>query len=195
MSPEKLPAAGMDRVRTTRIIRTSELLYKRLRLTRLKDRRPRHDPTVIATSPTHPPLPFPIVKASLTLSAVVLVAAGAVYGVLGGALQWHEQAGLSLIGAFIGLVIGLTGFVPVWLMSRGSSFGGAYGFMVSIVLRVVVGGAVVTWLYMGSGMANAEDALMWVAGWYMLVLGVETKLVSSHILAATRGTQTMLETS
>jgi len=140
-------------------------------------------------------LPFPIVKASLTLSTAVLVVAGAMYGVLAGVMHWYQQAGLSLVGAAVSLMIGLSGFVPVWWMSRRSSFGGAYGFMVSIAVRVVVGGAAVIWLRWGSGLAHGDDALLWVAGWYMLVLGIETKLVSSHILAATRGSRSMLETS
>lgn len=137
------------------------------------------------TQPTDSPLVFPIVKASTTLASVVLVAAAAVFGVLSYVLGLTEQAGLSLMGAAVSLVIGLMGFVPVWLLSRGSSHGSAYGFMVSIFVRVVVGGAAVAWLRWG-GVSNGEATLMWVAGYYMLVLGVEVKLISSHVLAATQ---------
>ncbi len=145
--------------------------------------------------PTQSPLVFPIVKASLMLATVLLVVTAALYGILAGLLGWHEQAGLSLIGAATSLLIGLSGFVPVWLMSRKSAHGGAHGFMVSILLRIVVGIAAVSWLRWGSGLANAEDALVWVAGWYMLVLAVEVKLISTHVLAATRGVVPMPETN
>lgn len=149
----------------------------------------------MTTSPApQPPLVFPIVKASLTLAMVVLVVSAAVYGVLAGALGWNQQAQLSLAGALVSLMIGLSGFVPVWLMSRGSSYGSAYGFLVSILVRCVVGGAMVAWLRWG-GVPGGEAVLMWVAGWYMLVLGVEVKLISSHVLAATRGVGPMPETN
>ncbi len=146
------------------------------------------------TQPTDSPLVFPIVKASLTLAAVVLAVAAAVFGVLSYALGLTEQAGLSLMGATVSLVIGLTGFVPVWLMSRSHAQGSAYGFMVSILVRVVVGGTAVVWLRWG-GVPNGEAMLMWVAGYYMLVLGVEVKLISSHVLAATKSLGPVPETN
>jgi len=122
----------------------------------------------------------------MTLTTAVLVCGAGVYGLLTVLLGWNEQANLSLAAAGVSLAIGLMGFVPVWLMSRRSSFGSAYGFMVSVVVRCLVGFAAVLWLSLGSSLPNAEDAVMWVSGWYLLVLGVEVKLVSTHILAATR---------
>jgi len=149
------------------------------------------------TQPTDSPLVFPIVKASLTLASVVLVAVAVVFGVLSYALGLTEQAGLSLLGAAISLAIGLTGLMPVWLMSRSSAHGSAYGFMVSILVRVVVGGLAIAWFRFGGGASggNGEATLMWVAGWYMLVLGVEVKLISSHVLAATQSLGPVPETN
>ncbi len=149
------------------------------------------------TQPTDSPLVFPIVKASMTLIAVVLVSASAVFGGLAYGLGLTEQAGLSLQGAVVSLAIGLSGFVPVWLMSRNSAQGGAYGFMVSILVRVVVGGLAVAWFRFGGGAegGHGEATLMWIAGWYMLVLGVEVKLISSHVLAATQMSGPVPETN
>jgi len=146
------------------------------------------------TQPTDSPLVFPIVKASLTLTAVLLVSAGVVFGLLMGILGMPKQAGLSLIGALVSLSIGLSGFLPVWLMSRRSSYGSAYGFLVSILVRCVVGAAAVAWLRWG-GVPGTQAAVMWVAGWYMLVLGVEVKLISSHVLVATKVSGPVPETN
>lgn len=146
------------------------------------------------THSTESPLVFPIVKASLTLTAVLLASAGAVFGLLVGVFGMDAQARLSLIGAFVSLGIGLSGFVPVWLMSRRSSYGSAYGFLVSILVRSLVGLGAVAWLRWG-GVPGGAGALMWVAGWYMLVLGVEVKLISSHVLAATKVSGPVLETN
>jgi hypothetical protein len=146
---------------------------------------------------THNPLPFPIVKASLTLVVAVLGVAGCVYWLLTGVLGFEAQGQPSIVGAFVSLIIGLSGFVPVWLMSRKSVHGSAYGFMVSILVRCVVGFAAVAWLRWGSGESGAMDSqstLMWVAGWYMLVLGVEVKLISTHVLAVTSPSVPMPET-
>ena len=145
--------------------------------------------------PTPNPIAFPIVKASLTLIVVVLGVAGCVYWLLTGVLGFETQGRPSTLGAFVSLFIGLSGFVPVWLMSRKSVHGSAYGFMVSILVRCVVGFSAVAWLRWGSGMAGAETTLMWVAGWYMLVLGVEVKLISTHVLAVTSPTVPMPETT
>ncbi len=146
------------------------------------------------TKPTDSPLVFPIVKASLTLTAVVLASAVVVFGLLVGVFGMDEQGGRSLIGALVSLAIGLSGFVPVWLMSRGSSYGSAYGFLVSILVRGLVGVGAVAWLRWG-GVPGGAGALMWVAGWYMVVLGVEVKLISSHVLAATKVSGPVLETN
>ena len=143
--------------------------------------------------PTDNPLVFPIVKASLTLIVVVLAVAACVYGLLDGVFHLESQARPSMVGAFISLVVGLSGFVPVWLMSQKSAHGGAYGFMVSILVRCVVGFAAVAWLRWGAGSADAQTTLMWVAGWYMLVLAVEVKMISSHVLAATGASVPMPE--
>lgn len=147
------------------------------------------------TDPTPNPLAFPIVKVSLTLIVVVLGVAGVVYWLLTGVLGFESQGQPSILGALLSLIIGLSGFVPVWLMSRSSVHGSAYGFMVSILVRCVVGFAIVAWLRWGSGAADAEPTLMWVAGWYMLVLGVEVKLISTHVLAATSPAVPMPETT
>jgi hypothetical protein len=146
------------------------------------------------TQPTDSPLVFPIVKACMTLLAVVLVSAAVVFVVLLKVFDMPGQAGLSLTGAMVSLGIGLSGFVPVWLMSRGSSYGSAYGFLVSILVRGVMGAGAVAWLRWG-GVPGGEGALMWVAGWYMLVLGVEVKLISSHVLAATKVSGPVPETN
>jgi hypothetical protein len=131
----------------------------------------------------------------MTLTWVVLASGAAVYGLLSVLLGWNEQADLSAASAALSLVIGLVGFIPVWLMSRRSSFGSAYGFMVSIMVRCFAGFAAVLWLSYGSSIPNSQDAVMWISGWYLLVLGVEVKLVSSHILAATRSVGPMPETT
>ena len=144
---------------------------------------------------TDKPLVFPIVKASLTLTGVVAAASLVVYGLLIGVLKIEAQAQPSLLGAVVSLVIGLSGFVPVWLMSRNSMHGSAYGFMVSIPVRIVVGFAAVAWLRWGAGIGDAQTLLMWVAGWYMLVLAVEVKLISTHVLAATSPTRLTAETN
>lgn len=141
------------------------------------------------------PLVFPIVKASLTLIVVVLGSAACVYGLLSGVFHFESQAQPSLVGAFVSLLIGLSGFVPVWLMSRKTAYGSAYGFLVSILVRCVVGFGAVAWLRWGADYENTQTLLMWVAGWYMLVLGVEVKLVSSHVLAATSASVPMPETN
>jgi hypothetical protein len=146
------------------------------------------------TQPTDSPLVFPIVKASLTLATVLLASSATVYGLLAGVFGLSQQAGDSLIGAMVCLLIGLSGFVPVWRMSRKSAYGSAYGFLVSILVRCVVGGAAVAWLHYG-GVAGAETVVMWVAGWYLLVLGVEVKLISSHVLAATKVSGPVMETN
>ncbi|MHC4996041.1 MAG: hypothetical protein ACYTGQ_13425 [Planctomycetota bacterium] len=131
------------------------------------------------------PLVFPIVKASLTLIVVVLASALGVYWLLINVLGFESQARPSVVGASVSVLIGLSGFVPVWLMSRKSAHGSAYGFMVSILVRCVVGFAAVAWLRWGMGGPDAEATLMWVAGYYMLVLGLEVTLISRHVLAAT----------
>lgn len=147
------------------------------------------------TDPIPNPLVFPIVKASLTLIVVVLGLAACVYWLLTAVLGFQTQGQPSIVGAFVSLIIGLSGFVPVWLMSRKSVHGSAYGFMVSILVRCVVGFLAVAWLRWGSGMEDSESALMWVAGWYMLVLAVEVKLISTHVLAVTRPVAPMPETT
>ena len=131
----------------------------------------------------------------MTLALVVLVCSAAVYGMLSLWLGWNEQAGLSSAAAAVSLAIGLIGFVPVWLMSRRNSSGSAYGFVVSVAVRCLVGFAVVLWLSFGSSLPNAEDAVLWIAGWYLLVLGIEVKLVSSHVLSATRSVGPVPETT
>lgn len=142
---------------------------------------------------TDNPLVFPIVKASLTLIVVVLAVAACVYGLLNSVLSFETQARPSMVGAFVSLVIGLSGFVPVWLMSRKTAYGSAYGFLISILVRCVVGFVAVAWLRWGAGAGDAQTTLMWVAGWYMLVLGVEVKMISSHVLAATGASGPMPE--
>ena len=140
------------------------------------------------------PLIFPIVKASLTLIGIVTATTLVIYSLLAGVFKFESQAQLSLYGAAVSLIIGLSGFVPVWLMSRKSAHGSAYGFMVSILVRIVVGFSAVAWLRWGAGIDNAQHLLMWVAGWYMLVLAVEVKLISTHVLAAASPTRMTAET-
>jgi len=141
------------------------------------------------------PLAFPIIKGSLTLTVIVLVAALCVYGLLSGVFNLNSQAQPSLVGAFISLFIGLSGFVPVWLMSRKNAHGSAYGFMVSILVRCLVGFAAVAWMRWGMAGDHSQATIMWVAGWYLLVLAVEVKLISTHVLAATSPTRVMPETN
>ncbi len=141
------------------------------------------------------PLVFPIVKASLTLAVVVGAAALLMFGLLNGVFHFENQIQPNLIGAGVSLLIGLSGFVPVWLMSRKSAYGSAYGFMVSILVRGIVGLSAVAWLQYGNGSENAQAAIMWIAGWYMLVLAVEVKLISTHVLAATTPVRAMPETN
>ncbi len=147
------------------------------------------------TDPKAIPHPFPIVKASLTLIVVVMASAAAAYGLLIGLFGFESHGRPCIIGALISLIIGFSGFMPVWLMSRRSAHGSAYGFMISILVRCVVGIAAVAWLRWGSGMADAQTTLMWVAGWYMLVLAVEVKLISTHVLAVTKPVASIPETT
>ena len=137
----------------------------------------------MTTQSTISPSTFPIVKASLTLIVLVAACSALVYALLSMAIGWQTLAKLSVFGAALSIVIGLAGFVPVWLMSRATEHGSAYGFLTSILVRCVVGFLAVIWLRWGANVDNAETLLMCMAGWYMLVLAIEVKLVSSHVLA------------
>ncbi len=146
------------------------------------------------THTTTNPLPFPMAKASATLIAVVAFVGAGAYGLLVYGIGQPAQARLCVMGGAVSLLIGLTGLMPVWLMSGRHAHGSAYGFLISILVRCVVGFLAVAWLRWGSGLADAETLLMWVAGWYMLVLAVEVKVVSSHVLTATGASLSITET-
>lgn len=130
---------------------------------------------------------FPIVSGAVILiSATAVVAAMVALG-LGYGLGAWKQSELSTLGAAISLIGGLAGLFPVWFLSRQSLQAGAMGFMAGIVIRLVICGTAV--LIARGMMESTRDARffsIWVAGWYLALLAIEVKLLSSYLSKAGR---------
>lgn len=144
---------------------------------------PSAEPDTPASNPPAPagnPVPFPIVRAVAVLGGVVLLVAAGVYLILSG-LGRPVHAEQNLIAAAVCGGAGLVGLLPVWALSRNSSHGAAMGFMAGIVLRLFVAGGVVLGAQF-QGYEHAQILSLWVAGWYLMVLMIEVKLVAGFAL-------------
>lgn len=129
---------------------------------------------------------FPLGRAVLWLVGIVAVLAGVVYGVCV-ALGSPTGAMLNLMAAgFCGLA-GVAGLLPVWFMSKSSPHGGAMGFLTGILFRMAVAGGAVLYLQWATDWPHAQDFSIWIASWYLVVLMIEVKLVSSHVLTVAPG--------
>ncbi|MEE9405341.1 MAG: hypothetical protein V3V20_10630 [Algisphaera sp.] len=129
---------------------------------------------------------FPIGRAALQLGGVVLVVTGLLYA--GFTLAGQPlNAKLNLIAAAICGVSGILALIPVWLGSKASTHGGAAGFMAGILVRMALTGGIVLYLQWGTQWPHARHLSFWVAGWYLGVLLVEVKLISSYVLAVAPG--------
>lgn len=141
---------------------------------------------------TSPPTPqpaatvFPIARSIVWLAVVVVVLATIVSGVCM-AMDKPLQSQLSALAAGLCLVGGVAGFLPVWLMSKSSPHGGAMGFLTGIMLRMALVGGVVLYLQWATDWPHAHRFSFWIAGWYLVVLMIEVKLVSSHVLTVAPG--------
>lgn len=125
---------------------------------------------------------FPVRRATATLALAVVIVAGGIYLTLT-LLDAPTHARLNLIAAAVCGGAGLVGLLPVWALSRTHQHGAAYGFMIGILLRMVVAGGAVGLAQWGLKLPDAQALSLWIAGWYLIVLAVEVKLVSSHVLA------------
>ncbi len=100
-----------------------------------------------------------------------------------------DHGGWNLIAAAICAGAGVLGLLPTWLMSRnpaqpgGVVQGAAMGFLAGMLFRMAVAGGVVVVLQFVIRHPDARPLSMWIAGWYLIVLAVEVKLVSSYVLA------------
>ena len=129
---------------------------------------------------------FPVVRAAAVIAVVTLVVAGLAYAGLRIAGQ-PLHADLNLLAAAICGGTGLIALLPVWLGSKQSSHGAAFGFMAGILIRMAVAGGVVMVLTWATDWPHAVDLSYWVAGWYLLVLLVEVKLISSFVVVVAPG--------
>ena len=125
--------------------------------------------------------PFPFVRSALILTAAVAVLAGVAIGALS-AIDRPLMAQHCGIAAGVCLVTGLVGLFPVAWLSRQHPHGSAQGFLISILVRMLLTGAVVMVLIFNR-VPGAFPLSLWIGGWYMVVLAVEVRLVSSHALA------------
>lgn len=129
---------------------------------------------------------FPVVRAAAVIAGVTLVVAGLGYAGLRLAGQ-PLHADLNLLAAAICGGTGLIALLPVWLGSKQSSHGAAFGFMAGILIRMAVAGGVVMVLTWATDWPHAVDLSYWVAGWYLLILMVEVKLISSFVTTVAPG--------
>ena len=125
--------------------------------------------------------PFSFVRAALILAGIVAVLAAVVCGALAG-IGRPAQIRPCLLSAALCLATGLLGLIPVAWLSRKHPHGSAQGFLASIGIRMLVTGGVVVAL-MFNQVPGAFGLSMWIGGWYLVVLAVEARLVSSHALA------------
>ena len=131
--------------------------------------------------PPSPPAPFPIARPMAVLAGGVLALALVATGVCL-ALGYPGQIKLNLLAAAVCGGAGLIGLLPVWLMSRHSAYGAAMGFMAGVMFRMFVAGGIVLYTQWGLHWESASAFTFWIAGWYLAVLALEVKLVSSHVL-------------
>ena len=129
---------------------------------------------------------FPVARAAAVLTGVTLVVVGLTYAGLRIAGQ-PLHANLNLLAAAICGGTGLVALLPVWLGSKQSSHGAATGFMAGILVRMMLAGGIVMGLMWGTDWPHAQSLSMWVAGWYLLVLLVEVKLISSFVTQVAPG--------
>ncbi len=132
-----------------------------------------------AVDPTLDPVPFPVGRAMTVMGAAVVLLAAGLFLVLRG-MGWPVHATQNLIAAGVCGGSGLVGLLPTWVMSRKSRYGAAQGFLVGVVLRMFVAGAVVLAAQWG-GYEHGRLLGYWVGGWYLAVLALEVKLVSSFV--------------
>lgn len=127
------------------------------------------------------PPAFPILRASATLLAGTMLLAGTSTGLLW-LLQQTALSQVNFIAAVVCGLSGVIGFLPVWLLSRQHRHGAAQGFLIGMLLRMVICAAAVFTLQW-AGYEHAKIAVFFFAGWYLLTLIFEVKLVSSFLLA------------
>ena len=128
---------------------------------------------------------FPIVRSATTLGLVTLSALCFSAGVLT-MLGLDRHARLDAMAALVCGGAGLIGLLPVWLLSRSMAHGAAQGFLIGVLLRMVVAGGVVVAAQWWWKLPDATALSLWIGGWYILVLMIEVKLVSNHVLRRPR---------
>jgi len=138
--------------------------------------------------PCKPLIVFPIQRAVPVLALFVAAVAFAVYFGLN-ALAQPAHARLNLIAALICGGAGVVGLLPVWVLSKQQPHGAAYGFMAGILFRMFVAGGAVVLAQWVLKLPDARPLSMWIAGWYLIVLVMEVRLVSAHVLAAYPGSR------
>ncbi|MBB6430416.1 hypothetical protein [Algisphaera agarilytica] len=139
--------------------------------------------TFALTTPTDPddtPVPFPLMPSAGKVLGAALFPAGLISVGLH-LLGQADHAQVNLIAAAICGVGCIVGLVPVWFLSKQHRHGAAQGFMAGMLLRValcVTAYFALQW----SGYPHAKLLVYYMAGWYLLTLMVEVKLVSSFLL-------------
>jgi len=138
-------------------------------------------------------MPFPLLKSILWLVGTVLLLAMAIAGAMAG-LGWSDHVWMNEVGAVVCGGAGVVGLIPVWVLSKRLPHGAAMGFLVGILFRMAVAGTVVL-VVQWSDQPYARFLSYWIAGWYLVVLTIEVKLVSSHANALVTSTTPLSETS
>lgn len=129
---------------------------------------------------------FPVARSVVVLGASTLVLAGLIYA--GFTLAGQPlQANLNLMAAALCGGTGLVALLPVWLGSKQSSHGAAAGFMAGILIRMALAGGAVMYAQWATNWPHTQWFSYWVAGWYLAVLIIEVKLISSFVTAIAPG--------
>jgi hypothetical protein len=124
---------------------------------------------------------FPFVRNAAILAGISLALAGVSSGTM--ILLDHPIfATLNALAAGLCTVTALLALIPVAALSRAHPHGAAQGFMIGILVRMLTTASVVLVL-IWQNWEHARAFSYFVAGWYMVVLIIEVKLVSSHALA------------
>lgn len=132
--------------------------------------------------PIRPEAEFPILRAAAWLGLWTVMLAAVVHVVLSLQDATRGFTKLNLLAAAVCGGSGLVGLLPVWWTSRNTPDAGAMGFLAGILFRMFVAGGAVLYAMWGTDWAAAQTFSLWVAGWYLAVLLIEVKLVSSHVL-------------
>lgn len=129
---------------------------------------------------------FPVARAAAVLAGATLVVAGLAYAGLRLAGQ-PLHADLNLMAAALCGGTALIALLPVWLGSKQSSHGAAAGFMGGILIRMALAGGAVMFAQWATDWPHAVFFSYWVAGWYLLTLLIEVKLISSFVTRVAPG--------